>query len=162
MTSRPGAEILLLEIGAPESRRLLDRPARAAAAVLGRTHPGLPSVQRRMTLWSAWACRIDGRGLLSGVADGERQDELGEAPEERQEAHPEQDQVGPLGQGIHPIRPRHPERQQDQQDPGDQLEPPVGIRRPGGHALDDLEAAVEDQDQPQDRGEGEEGVDPAG
>ena len=38
------AEILLLEIGAPESRRLLDPPARAAAAVLGRTHPGLPSV----------------------------------------------------------------------------------------------------------------------
>ena len=53
-----------------------------------------------MTLWSAWACRIDGRGLLSGVADGEGQHELGEAPEERQEAHPEQDQVGPLGQAY--------------------------------------------------------------
>jgi hypothetical protein len=38
------AEILLLEVGAPESRRLLDPPARGAAAVLGRTYPGLPSV----------------------------------------------------------------------------------------------------------------------
>ena len=38
------AEILLLEIGAPQSRRLLDPPARAPAAVLGRTYLGLPSV----------------------------------------------------------------------------------------------------------------------
>jgi hypothetical protein len=27
------------------------------------------------------------------------------APEQRQESHPEQDQVGSLGQGIHPVGP---------------------------------------------------------
>jgi hypothetical protein len=31
------------------------------------------------------------------VADGEGEHDLGEAPEQRQEAHPEQDQVGPQG-----------------------------------------------------------------
>src|SRR5215471_1880217 len=41
----PGdAEIVLLQIGAPQSRRLLHPPARRAAAVLGRAHHDLPGV----------------------------------------------------------------------------------------------------------------------
>jgi hypothetical protein len=34
-------------------------------------------------------CVAEGGGLLSGVADAERQHDLGEAPEQRQEPHPE-------------------------------------------------------------------------
>ena len=34
------------------------------------------------------------------MANAERQHDLGQAPEQRQEPHPEQDQVGPLGEGI--------------------------------------------------------------
>jgi hypothetical protein len=39
------------------------------------------------------------------VTDRERHEDLGEAPQQREEAHPEQNQGRPLGQRIHPIRP---------------------------------------------------------
>jgi hypothetical protein len=60
------------------------------------------------SVWSARARRIDGRGLLSCVADAEGQHDLGAAPEQRQESDPEQDQVGPLGEGVYPVGPRYP------------------------------------------------------
>src|SRR5215472_852241 len=47
----PGdAEVVLLQAGAPQSRRLLDRRARDAAVLLGRAHFGLPEGVSQLTL----------------------------------------------------------------------------------------------------------------
>jgi hypothetical protein len=145
--------------GTPAGRRATPawRWPTAQCALLSRVR------QRRVAPGSARSRRVpEGGGLVAGMANTEGQKDLVEASEQGQEAYPEQDQIRPLGQGVHPVRPRHPERQQDQQDPGGQVDPPVGVDRPRHHPPDDLEGAVEDKDQPQHRGQGEEGVDPAG
>jgi hypothetical protein len=64
-------------------------------------------------------CRLRHRGsglrLLARVTDAEREHDLHDALEQREEAHPEQDEVRALGERVDTIGPGHPEGQQDQQ-----------------------------------------------
>src|SRR4029450_1281791 len=106
--------------------------------------------------WSGWKA---GHSLLPLMADAERQNDLRETPEQREEADPEQDQIGSLGQCVGAVGAGYPERQQEQQDPCDQAEPPIRVHGARGDRSYDLKRAVENQDEPEDRDQCEESVD---
>jgi hypothetical protein len=75
--------------GAPSPTDRADRRSRPAGAA-GPVKPLAPGCCD-----AAWSRRRESRPCVVGT-HAERQHDLGEAPEQRQEAHPEQDQVGPL------------------------------------------------------------------
>ena len=97
-------------IRAREGYRRPSAPARGYRSSASRTGPtGL-----RRTI----------RHFLARMTNGEREEDLREAPDEREEADPEQDQGRALSERVHAIGPRHPEREEDEHDPGNEVQPP--------------------------------------
>jgi hypothetical protein len=79
----------------------------------------------------------------------ERQKDVGEAPEQREEPDPDQQQQRPRGKLLL----GDPEAEQDLYHARDHAQPPGGVDLPRGDRGDQVEAAAEDEQQPEDRGQ---------
>src|SRR6266508_247567 len=96
----------------------------------------------------AWDCVADSptpsatlRGGRVQTTNLERQDDLRNAPEQRHEPHPDQDQRGPRREELL----RGPEAKDQLEDPGQQTEPPQLVDVLGHGRRDDVQGALQDQ-----------------
>src|ERR1700756_516165 len=87
-------------------------------------------------------------GML-GAAELEGDHDLRDATEQGEEADPDQQQRSL----YRAVLLGGPETEQDLQDADHQAKPPSGVDLPGADGGDDVERALEDEQQPQDRGE---------
>src|SRR6266508_1692070 len=104
----------------------------------------------------AWDCVADSptpsatlRGGRVQTTNLERQDDLRNAPEQRHEPHPDQDQRGPRREELL----RGPEAKDQLEDPGQQTEPPQLVDVLGHGRRDDVQGALQDQQETKDRRE---------